>query len=69
MSKVNLDKYIWEDQTVRHFIEELEPILNMIMSGNSFIKPIDSREKLAQWCADNQPYYKKVIPDVVNYFF
>lgn len=39
------------------------------MSGNSFIKPIDSREKLAQWCADNQPYYKKVIPDVVNYFF
>ena len=22
-----------------------------------------------QWCMDNKPYYKKYIPDVVNYFY
>lgn len=68
MSKVNLDKHIWEGWTVRSFINELEPMLNMIMSNNSFIKPFKDKKELAEWCADNQPYYKKVIPDVVNYF-
>lgn len=68
MGKVNLDKHIWEGWTVRAFIEDLEPIFNMIIRGQSHISPFKSKEELKKWCMDNQPYYKKHIPDVVNYF-
>jgi len=68
MKKVNLDKHIWEGWTVRAFIEELELMFNMIMRNQSHIKPFESRAELKKWCMENQPYYKKYIPDVVNYF-
>ena len=38
------------------------------MSGNSWHKPFTSKEELKRWCMDNQPYYKKYIPEVVTYF-
>lgn len=41
----------------------------MIMSGQSWKQPFKDREELKRWCMDNQPYYKKYIPDVVNYFY
>jgi len=66
--KINMDKEIWEGWTVRKFVEELQPILHMIMTGNSWQKPFTSKKELADWCKDNQPYYKKKIPEVVNYF-
>ena len=31
-------------------------------------KPFTSKQELAAWCKDNQPYYKKRIPGVVSYF-
>ena len=65
---MNLSKHIWEGWTVQDFIDELEPTLDIIMSGGSWQK-INSTEELKEWCKDNQPYYKKHIPDVVNYFF
>lgn len=65
---MNLDKHIWEGWTVRDFIEALEPTLDMIMNGNSWSKPLQSRNQLKDWCMDNQPYYKKYIPEVVSYF-
>lgn len=68
MANVNLNKHIWEGWTVGDFIEELEPSFNMIMSGGSWMKPFTSREEVKKWCMDNQSYYKKYIPDVVNYF-
>lgn len=68
MAKVNFDKHIWEGWTVRHFIEEFEPIVATIMSNNVIVKPFSNSKELAKLCVDNQPYYKKVIPDVVNYF-
>jgi len=68
MVKINLDKHIWEGWTVGSFINELEPTFNMIMRGQSCQKPFKTKDEVKAWCKDNQPYYKKHIPDVVNYF-
>lgn len=66
--KVDENKHIWEGWLVKDFIKELEPQIDMIYSGNSINKPFKNRQELKKWCMDNQPYYKKYIPDVVNYF-
>ena len=63
-----MDKEIWEGWTVGDFIESLQPQLDMIMNGQSWKKPLRTRAELEKWCADNQPYYKKPIPEVVDYF-
>jgi len=68
MAKINLDKHVWEGWTVGTFINDLEPMFNMIMSGRSWQKPFKTKEEVKKWCMDNQSYYKKYIPDVVNYF-
>ena len=65
---MSMDRHIWEGWTVRNFIEELEPTFNMIMRGQSWQKPFKSKEEVKSWCMDNQPYYKKYIPEVVSYF-
>jgi hypothetical protein len=65
---MNTSKHIWEGWTVQDFINELEPQFNMIMSHGSWQKPFASPDELKEWCKDNQPYYKKHIPDVFNYF-
>jgi hypothetical protein len=69
MSKINFDKHIYEGWTVGSFINELEPQFNMIMNGQSWQKKFTTKDEIKKWCMDNQPYYKKYIPDVVNYFF
>ena len=65
---MNLQKHIWEGWTVQSFIDELELLLDSVMKGNSWKKPMTTKAELKEWCIDNQPYYKKYIPDVVNYF-
>ena len=65
---MNLDKHIWEGWTVGDFINELEPSFDMIMNGSSWQKPFATKNELKQWCMNNQPYYKKSITEVVNYF-
>ena len=65
---INFNKIIWEGWTVRAFIEELEPSFNMIMNNRSHIKPFKTEQEVKDWCKDNQPYYKKSISDVNNYF-
>lgn len=62
------DKHIWEGWTVQSFIDELEPSFNMIQQGGSWQKPFKTKEEIREWCKNNQSYYKKHIPDVVNYF-
>lgn len=62
------NKEIYEGWTVQDFIDELEPQVAMIMNGQSWKKPFTSRKELADFCKDNQPYYKKAIPEVVKYF-
>ena len=65
---MDLNKHVWEGWRVQDFIDELEPQLEMIQSNQSWYKPITTREELKSWCMDNQPYYKRYIPDVVSYF-
>jgi hypothetical protein len=65
---MNTSKHIWEGWTVQDFIDELEPQFNMIMNHGSWQQPFASEGELKEWCKDNQPYYKKHIPEVFNYF-
>lgn len=70
--RIDTNKHIWEGWYVRDFIEELQPYLDEIMQGNDY-HPFENRvfttkAEIAKWTSDNQPYYKKVIPEVVSYF-
>lgn len=65
---MNLDRHVWEGWTPRLFIQELEPIFNMIMGNQSWRKPFTSKEEIKYWCKNEQPGYKKHIPEVANYF-
>lgn len=67
-TKVEPQKHISEGWKVQDFIDDLEPQVNQIYEGNSIQKPFKNRQELKKWCMENQPYYKKYIPDVVNYF-
>lgn len=64
----NNQKHVWEGWSVQDFIDALEPTFNMVMSGQSWMKPFESKEDLKRWCVNNQPYYKKHIPEVFSYF-
>ncbi len=68
MANINFDKHIYEGWTVGDFIEELQPNLDMIQTGNSWLKPMTTKTELRKWIGENQPYYKKPVPEVVNYF-
>jgi len=68
MANINLNKHVWEGWTVGNFIEELEPIFDMVQQGGGWDKPKTTKAEVKKWCMDNQPYYKKHIPEVVSYF-
>jgi hypothetical protein len=38
------------------------------MSNNSWRKPFKSIDEVKEWCKNEQPYYKKHIPEVVKHF-
>jgi hypothetical protein len=59
---INMDKHIWEGWTVGSFIEELE----IPFQYHSKFK---SRDEVKKWAMSEQPYYKKYIPEVVDYFW
>ena len=66
--KINYNKHIWEGWTVQSFVDELQPSVDMIMSGGSWQPAFTTREEVKKWCMSNQLYYKKYIPDVVDHF-
>lgn len=68
MKKIDYNKHIIEGWRVTDFIEALEPTLSQIQNNGSWMKPIKTKVELKEWCKDNQPYYKKHIPEVVNHF-
>jgi len=59
---MNRDKHIWEGWTVGDFIDDVEYFFDG--SGSR----CTSKKQLQKWVKDNQPYYKKHIPEVYNYF-
>ena len=64
----DLTRNVWEGWTPLDFIRELEPSIRLIMNGESWRKPFANRTELAEYCKENQPYYKKKVPEVVEYF-
>ena len=64
----NLQRVIWEGWTAQNFIDELSVQIDMIMRGESFIAPFKTKKELAYFTKDNQPYYKRAIPEVNAYF-
>jgi len=60
------DKHIWEGWTAGDFIDEIEPIFNMKLRATQH--PWLSKSALKDWVASEQPYYKKHIPEVYEYF-
>ncbi len=65
---MNMNREVSEGWTVQDFINELAPLFNMIQSGNAIVKPFTSKAEVKKWCKDEQPYYKKNIPEVVSHF-
>ena len=63
------NKHIWEGWTIGNFIDDLEPQFDMIMNNQAWGQPFACRKDIKAWCKDNQPYYKKHIPEVANYFY
>jgi hypothetical protein len=59
---INYEKHIWEGWTVKDFIESLE------LQFDAFSYNLKTKDEIKRWCMDNQPYYKKYIPDVVKHF-
>lgn len=64
----NPDKVYWEGWTVKDFFDEINPQIEMIMSYNSWKKPFTSKAELKEWIGDNQPYYKKPVKELVDYY-
>ena len=64
----NLQRVVWEGWTVQNFIDDLSPLIEMIMAGESFIKPFRTKTEMVNFIKENQPYYKKSIPEVNEYF-
>ena len=65
---MNLKREVWEGWTVQAFIDELEYQVQAIMHGQSITSKFTGKEELKKWLRDNQPYYKKDIPEVIKYF-
>jgi len=61
MNNIDRNKHIWEGWTVGDFINELELPFN-------YAKSSLNKNTIKKWCMENQPYCKKYIPEVVNYF-
>ena len=57
---MNLSKHIWEGWIVQDFIDTLEVQIKYVT--------FKDKKELKKWCMDNQPYYKKYIPEVVEHF-
>ena len=68
MKKINYNKEIWEGWTVQDFIEALEDDISYIMADTSIIPPFKNKDELKKYCMENQPYYKRYIPEVIEHF-
>lgn len=64
----NLQREVWEGWTVQDFIDNLSDTIEMIMSNKSYIKPFKTKADMAKFIKENQPYYKKPIREVNDYF-
>ena len=67
-NQIDLNRHIYEGWRIKDFINDLDPLLSMVMRGESHITPFEGKKELSKWLQDNQPYYKQPIPELVEYF-
>ena len=67
MKDININKHIWEGWTVGDFINTIEPAFNWTLKQYGK-KYFENNSLLKQWVREEQPYYKKHIPEVYRYF-
>lgn len=68
MKKINYNKEVFEGWLVKDFIEALENDISYIMTDTSIILPFKNKDELKKYCMENQPYYKRYIPEVIEHF-
>ena len=68
MKNINYNKEVWEGWLVKDFIEALEDDISYIMADTSIIPPFRNKDELKKYCMENQPYYKRYIPEVIEHF-
>ena len=64
----NLTREVWEGWTALDFINDVSDVVDMVMMGESFIEPFKTKAELVAFIKEQQPYYKKSIPEVNTYF-
>ena len=57
-----MNRHIWEGWTVGMFISELAPIVEMIMTGQSWRRPFTSKAELADWHVDISSLFNFLFP-------
>ena len=55
-----LDRVIWEGWTVQNFIDDLEPMIDMIMNYESFIEPFKTKKEISKYIRENQEIWAKI---------
>lgn len=65
---MNYNKEIYEGWTVGAIIEYISGPMDMILTGNSWQAAPTNKKELAALIVDLQPYIKKEVPEVVDYF-
>lgn len=65
---INYNKHIWEGWTVQDFVDDLDIIYPVEIEMGKEVSLLKTKEEVKKWCMDNQPYYKKYIPEVVQHF-
>lgn len=68
MRTANYSKHIWEGWTVRDFINDIEYSVDITINDYKSRGIVITKDIISRITSDQQPYYKRVIPDVVNYF-
>lgn len=68
MKNIDYNREVWEGWLVKDFIEALEDDISDIMDDVSIIPPFRNKDELKKYCMENQPYYKKHVPEVVEHF-
>lgn len=64
----NLQREVYEDWTIQDFIDALSNEIGQIMTGGSCIEPFKTKQEMIDYIVEHQPYYKKPIPEVNEYF-
>ena len=63
--KYKFDKHITEGLTIGYFYKELSSLFMMKATFGHF----NTREDVVEWCINEQPYWKKEIPELVDCFW